>query len=148
MSASSTVLKNTALVAAGSLISGIGYATLVERNAFVVREMTMPVLTPGSSPLRVLHLSDFHMRPQQRRKQAWLRELARWEPDLVVNTGDNPSLDPQNATSAGFGYCVFGRVVSGMAAVDKIEKVHTVWFHGMPNVPEYPVRIKSAQLLP
>ena len=42
MSASSTVLKNTALVAAGSLISGIGYATLVERNAFVVREMTMP----------------------------------------------------------------------------------------------------------
>ena len=29
------------------------------------------------------------MRPQQRRKQAWLRELARWEPDLVVNTGDN-----------------------------------------------------------
>ena len=91
MSASSTVLKNTALVAAGSLISGIGYATLVERNAFVVREMTMPVLTPGSSPLRVLHLSDFHMRPQQRRKQAWLRELARWEPDLVVNTGDNLS---------------------------------------------------------
>jgi predicted MPP superfamily phosphohydrolase len=31
------------------------------------------------------------MRPQQRRKQAWLRELARWEPDLVVNTGDNLS---------------------------------------------------------
>jgi uncharacterized protein len=91
MSASSTVLKNTALVAAGSVISGIGYATLVERNAFVVREMTMPVLTPGSSPLRVLHLSDFHMRPQQRRKQAWLRELARWDPDLVVNTGDNLS---------------------------------------------------------
>ena len=49
----------------------------------------MPVLTPGSSPLRVLHLSDFHMRPAQRRKQAWLRELARWEPDLVINTGDN-----------------------------------------------------------
>ena len=49
----------------------------------------MPVLTPGSSPLRVLHISDIHMRPEQRRKQAWLRELARWEPDLVVNTGDN-----------------------------------------------------------
>ena len=49
----------------------------------------MPVLTPGSSPLRVLHLSDFHMRPAQRRKQAWLRELAGWEPDLVINTGDN-----------------------------------------------------------
>jgi predicted MPP superfamily phosphohydrolase len=55
----------------------------------VVREVTMPVLTPGSSPLRVLHLSDIHMRPHQRLKQAWLRELAHWEPDLVVNTGDN-----------------------------------------------------------
>ena len=51
----------------------------------------MPVLSPGSSPLKVLHISDIHMRPQQRRKQAWLRELARWEPDLVVNTGDNLS---------------------------------------------------------
>ena len=51
----------------------------------------MPVLTPGSTPLRVLHLSDIHMRPSQRRKQEWLRELARWEPDLVVNTGDNLS---------------------------------------------------------
>ena len=37
----------------------------------------------------MLHLSDFHMRPGQRRKQAWLRELAGWDPDLVVNTGDN-----------------------------------------------------------
>jgi hypothetical protein len=35
-----------------------------------------------------------------------------------------------------------------MAVVDKIEKVHTVWFHGTPNVPEYAVRIKSAALLP
>jgi len=67
----------------------VGYATLIERNAFVVRELTMPLLTPGSRPLRVLHLSDIHMRPTQRRKQAWLRELAGWEPDLVVNTGDN-----------------------------------------------------------
>ena len=39
----------------------------------------------------MLHLADLHMRPGQRRKQAWLRELARLEPDLVVNTGDNLS---------------------------------------------------------
>jgi predicted MPP superfamily phosphohydrolase len=76
-------------MAAGSLAAGIAYATLIERNAFVVRETTMPVLTPGSSPLRVLHLSDFHMMPGQRRKQAWIRELAGWQPDLVINTGDN-----------------------------------------------------------
>ena len=39
----------------------------------------------------MLHLSDLHMRPNQHHKQSWLRELARWEPDLVVNTGDNLS---------------------------------------------------------
>ena len=86
-----STLKTSALAAAGSAALGIGYATVIERNAFVVREVTMPLLTPGSSPLRVLHLSDIHMRPTQRHKQAWLRELAGWEPDLVVNTGDNLS---------------------------------------------------------
>ncbi len=87
----SAIARNAAVSVAGTLAAGLAYASLVERNAFVVREVTMPVLTPGSSPLRVLHLSDLHMMPAQRRKQAWLRELARWEPDLVVNTGDNLS---------------------------------------------------------
>ncbi|MCV7422362.1 metallophosphoesterase [Mycobacterium yunnanensis] len=95
MLARSTVLKNPASLAgslaAGSLAAGVAYATLIERNAFVVRETTMPVLTPGSAPLRVLHLSDLHMTPRQRRKQEWIRELAAWEPDLVINTGDNLS---------------------------------------------------------
>ena len=86
-----SAVKSSALVAAGSAALAVGYATVIERNAFVVREVTMPVLSPGSTPLRVLHLSDIHMRPQQRHKQAWLRELSRWEPDLVVNTGDNLS---------------------------------------------------------
>jgi uncharacterized protein len=89
MAVPSTILKNTAAATVGSLAAGIGYAAVVERNAFVLREVTMPVLTPGSSPLRVLHISDIHMRPQQRRKQDWLRELARLEPDFIVNTGDN-----------------------------------------------------------
>lgn len=84
-------LKTTAATAAGCAALAVTYAGVIERNAFVVREVTMPVLTPGSTPLRVLHLSDIHMRPGQRRKQAWLRELAGWEPDLVVNTGDNLS---------------------------------------------------------
>ena len=86
-----SLLRTSGAAAAGAAALGIGYATLVERNAFVVRELTMPVLSPGSTPLRVLHLSDIHMRPTQRHKQAWLRELAGWEPDLVVNTGDNLS---------------------------------------------------------
>ena len=83
------VLIRAGAVALGSSVAGLGYASVIERNAFVLREITMPVLTPGSTPLRVLHISDLHMTPGQRRKQAWLRELAGWEPDLVVNTGDN-----------------------------------------------------------
>src|ERR1700678_2412136 len=83
------VLLRSGAVALGSTVAGIGYASIVERNAFVLREITMPVLSPGSTPLRVLHISDLHMLPNQRRKQGWVRELASWEPDLVVNTGDN-----------------------------------------------------------
>jgi uncharacterized protein len=91
MAAAPPALRSSTAVAAGTAIAGLGYASIVERNAFVVRELTMPVLSPGSSPLRVLHLSDIHMSPRQHHKQAWLRDLARWEPDLVVNTGDNLS---------------------------------------------------------
>jgi predicted MPP superfamily phosphohydrolase len=87
----SAIVRNAAITIGGSLATGIAYASLIERNAFVVREVTMPVLSPGSSPLRVLHLSDLHMMPRQHRKQAWLRELGSWDPDLVVNTGDNLS---------------------------------------------------------
>ena len=43
----------------------------------------------GARPLRVLHLSDIHMTPGQRRKQEWLSGLATLRPDLVVDTGDN-----------------------------------------------------------
>ncbi len=86
---SSPVLRRAALGAAAAGAAGIGYASLIERNAFVLREATLPVLQPGSASLRVLHISDLHMTPGQRLKQAWVRELARLEPDLVVNTGDN-----------------------------------------------------------
>lgn len=73
MAAASPALKTSALAAVGSAALAVGYAAVIERNAFVVREVTMPVLTPGSTPLRVLHLSDIHMRPTQKHKQAWLR---------------------------------------------------------------------------
>jgi predicted MPP superfamily phosphohydrolase len=82
-----TAAVPAALLAAGA--AGVGYAALVERNAFALRRYDVPVLPPGSPPLRVLHLSDIHMRPDQRRKQDWVRSLAELRPDLVVNTGDN-----------------------------------------------------------
>lgn len=65
---------------------------------------------------------------------------------FFINTVDNPALDAREGPG-GDGYCVFGRVVEGMPAVARIEQVRTVWRRGMANVPEYPVRIKDAQVL-
>lgn len=56
---------------------------------FAVRRYRVPVLPPGSAPLRLLHLSDLHLVPSQRDKVAWVRDLDRLDPDLVVTTGDN-----------------------------------------------------------
>jgi predicted MPP superfamily phosphohydrolase len=67
----------------------LGWASLIERNAFVVRRFDVPVLPAGADPVRVLHLSDMHLVPRQRRKAKWVRNLASLDPDLVVNTGDN-----------------------------------------------------------
>jgi predicted MPP superfamily phosphohydrolase len=75
-----------AVGAAGA--AGIGYATL-EARAFTLRRYTLPVLPPGSPSLRLLHVSDIHLVPRQRRKAAWVHRLGELEPDLVVSTGDN-----------------------------------------------------------
>lgn len=74
-------------------VLGLGAAfvagTVVESRAYVLRRYRLPVLAPGSRPLRVLHLSDLHLTPWQRREREWVRGLAALEPDLVVDTGDN-----------------------------------------------------------
>ena len=77
------------LVAAG--LGVLGWASLIERNAFVIRRFEVPVLPEGAEPLRVLHVSDLHLLPRQRKKSAWIKSLASLDPDLVVNTGDNLS---------------------------------------------------------
>jgi len=63
--------------------------SLVEAQWYTLREASVPVLPPGALPLRVLHLSDLHLVPSQRRKIDWVRELDTLHPDLVVDTGDN-----------------------------------------------------------
>lgn len=67
---------------------------------------------------------------------------------FYINIADNPSLDPRGPGPEGFGYCAFGRVVSGMEAVDKISKVRTEWRRGMGDIPSFAVFIKDATLLP
>ncbi|CUU58433.1 hypothetical protein Ga0074812_11966 [Parafrankia irregularis] len=64
------------------------YAGVYERTAYTLRRREVPVLAPGRPDLCVLHLSDLHVTPNQRGKFAWLSDLARLVPDLVVLTGD------------------------------------------------------------
>ncbi|MGV2985610.1 metallophosphoesterase [Microbacterium sp. AGC85] len=78
-------LSAVGAVGAACAVWGIG----IERHLFTVREASAEALPAGSRPIRVLHVSDAHMAPWQRRKQDWLSSLAELEPDLVVNTGDN-----------------------------------------------------------
>ena len=74
--------------------SALLYGGVLERNAFTVRRLTVPVMAPGAPVLRLLHLSDLHLLPRQRRKRAFIRSLAHLGPDLVLNTGDTLS-DPR-----------------------------------------------------
>jgi predicted MPP superfamily phosphohydrolase len=73
----------------GAGVLGLGWAAGVEVRWFALRRVSVPVLPAGQPPLKVLHLSDLHMTPGQRRKQTWVRGLAALRPDLVVSTGDS-----------------------------------------------------------
>jgi predicted MPP superfamily phosphohydrolase len=81
-----TALPSAAL-ASGAAVTA--YASLYERNRWTLRQFDVPVLAPGSAPLRILQISDLHMTANQRSKQEWVAGLAALEPDLVINTGDN-----------------------------------------------------------
>ena len=81
-----------AKIAVGTTALGaatIAYSAGIERRHWTLRKATLPVLAPDARPLKVLHISDLHMLPDQRSKQRWVAALDRLEPDLVVNTGDN-----------------------------------------------------------
>ncbi len=71
----------------------LAYGGLIERNAYTLRRFDVPVLAPGAAPLRLLHISDLHLMARQTRKQRWVRSLAQFRPDFVINTGDTIS-DP------------------------------------------------------
>jgi predicted MPP superfamily phosphohydrolase len=75
--------------AAALAVAGTAYSAGIEVRRWTLRQSTLPVLPVGAAPLRILHISDLHMTPNQRFKQRWLAGLVDLEPDLVVNTGDN-----------------------------------------------------------
>ena|GEM_PF-55535 len=68
--------------------------------------------------------------------------------EFYINHVDNPELDRSQAAD-GFGYCVFGRVLSGMDVVDTIAQVPTGNIGGgFAHFPSTPVYIIKAQLAP
>lgn len=82
-------LTTAAAVTAGAGAAVAAYATWVEPRWFSLRRVEVPCLPAGSGPVRVLHVSDLHLVPRQRRKRTWVAGLAALAPDLVVSTGDN-----------------------------------------------------------
>ena len=77
------------LTALGAGAACFAYAAGYEVRSFRLRRADVPVLQEGADPIKVLHLSDLHLTPGQRKKQEWVRSLDRLDPDLVLNTGDN-----------------------------------------------------------
>lgn len=54
---------------------------------------------------------------------------------FFINVNDNDFLNFKAKNSQGWGYCVFGKVVSGMETVNKIKNVKTTTKHYHQDVP-------------
>jgi peptidyl-prolyl cis-trans isomerase B (cyclophilin B) len=65
---------------------------------------------------------------------------------FFINTKDNNFLDFSAETMQGWGYCVFGEVVEGMAVVNQIKMVETSFSSGMQDVPVEAVVINSVTI--
>jgi cyclophilin family peptidyl-prolyl cis-trans isomerase len=76
-----------------------------------------------------------------------------WDPNsaesqFFINLSDNPSFDFKNRTIEGSGYCVFGKVVSGIEVADAISEVEThAAAHLEKDVPIKTVFIKKVELI-
>jgi peptidyl-prolyl cis-trans isomerase A (cyclophilin A) len=64
---------------------------------------------------------------------------------FYINVVNNDSLN--RPSPDGFGYAVFGKVISGMDVVDKIAATQTGRQQGVPNVPVTPVVIKAVKVV-
>ena len=63
---------------------------------------------------------------------------------FFINATNNSFLDHSSETPQGWGYAVFGRVISGMDVVDQIERVSTGRKGGHEDVPNDDVVILTA----
>jgi cyclophilin family peptidyl-prolyl cis-trans isomerase len=66
---------------------------------------------------------------------------------FFINVKDNNPLNFRSKDPQGMGYCVFGRVVSGMNVVKEIENTPTGMKDGVPDVPITPVIMTKVSLI-
>ena len=66
---------------------------------------------------------------------------------FFVNMADNRSLDHKSPDDAGFGYCVFGRLVEGMDTAAAIADAPTETRSNYQNVPAQDIVIEGAEEL-
>jgi len=64
---------------------------------------------------------------------------------FFINVAQNTFLDFREKTPRGWGYAVFGRVISGMKTVNEIRNVKTGFKNGMKDVPLKTVKIIKAR---
>ncbi len=78
------LLQMTAAAAVAGLTWGV-----IEHRWFVLRHQTIPALSgQRASALRILHLSDLHLEPGDRRMADFVQRTLVHGPDLIVVTGD------------------------------------------------------------
>ena len=120
---------------AGVAVAAFAWGTVVERRWYALRHATVPVLRPGSRPLRVLHLSDLHQLPDQQHRLDFVRRCARTAPDIITVTGDllesDEAIDPVVATLADIARDRVALAVLGS---------HDYWASEMKNPLEYMYR--------
>ncbi|MCG6870824.1 MAG: peptidyl-prolyl cis-trans isomerase [Gammaproteobacteria bacterium] len=66
---------------------------------------------------------------------------------FFFNTVDNGGLNHRDATDEGWGYCVFGRIVSGTEILERIEGIPTISRGPHQNVPLKDVLIQLVEEL-
>jgi peptidyl-prolyl cis-trans isomerase B (cyclophilin B) len=66
---------------------------------------------------------------------------------FFINAKNNEFLNFKSPNGAGWGYCVFGKVIEGMDVVDKIEGVKTAKSGFHDDVPVEDVVIQKAEVL-
>lgn len=66
---------------------------------------------------------------------------------FFINVADNDFLNHTAPTSSGWGYCVFGKVITGTEVVDKIKAVSTTSRAGHQDVPTEAVVIQKAEVV-